>query len=188
MAEPEGSGEVSALVLRVTNGDPAARASLLETLYDHLRSLARRHLAAERAGHTLSATALVHEAFLKLQAQDRSPTERAHFLAVASIAMRRVLVSHSRKRRAAKRGDGERAVTLDDEAIAGVHGVDDILAIDEVLSRLSALNERQAQVITHKAFGAMTDQEIAEVVGVSVATVRRDLRLASAFLRRELSA
>jgi RNA polymerase sigma factor (TIGR02999 family) len=188
MADDEGGEvEVSVLVSRARGGDPHASAALLETLYDHLRALARRHLAAERAGHTLSATALVHEAYLKLQAQSQTPSDRAHFLAIASLAMRRVLVSHSRKRRAAKRGSGERVITLDEALIAGAHGTEDILAIEAALERLAALSERQALVITHKAFAAMTDEEIAQVVGVSVPTVRRDLRMAAAFLRREFA-
>ena len=104
---------VPALVSAVVAGDRDAEDRLADTLYQQLRGVARRHLASERAGHTLSATALVHEAYLKLAGQDQRPDERAHFLAIASLAMRRVLVSHARKRRAQKRGSGERAVTLD---------------------------------------------------------------------------
>ncbi len=175
------------LVKRVAVGDSTAHAALLDTLYDQLRAIARRQLAAERAGHTLSATALVHEAFLKLGEQEKRPQERAHFLAVASLAMRRVLVSHARKRRAAKRGSGERPVTLDEAVMGGSTDLSGMLALDAALVRLSELSERQARVIVHKGFAAMTDREIAQVMGVSVPTVRRDLRLATAFLRRELS-
>ena len=110
---------VRELVSRVVEGDAAAEDRLADTLYHQLRGVARRHLASERAGHTLSATALVHEAYLKLAGQDQRPDERAHFLAIASLAMRRVLVSHARKRRAQKRGSGERPVTLDDALMGG---------------------------------------------------------------------
>ena len=161
-------------------------APLEQSLYDHLRGIARRHLASERAGHTLSATALVHEAFIKLSDQ-KTPEARAHFLAIASLAMRRVLVSHARKRRTQKRGDGKRAVTLDEAVIGGSTDLEGVLALEAALEKLAALSERQALVITHKAFAAMTDQEIAQVADVSVPTVRRDLRMASAFLKRELS-
>ena len=160
---------------------------LMVAVYDHLRNLARRKMNAERAGHTLSATALVHEAFIKLVDQkDAAVNDRAHFLAIASLAMRRVLVSHARKRHAAKRGAGERAVTLDEQLQGKELAIDDVVAIDAALSKLAELSERQASVVTHKAFAGMTDNEIAEVLGVSVPTVRRDYRLGSAWLRREL--
>ena len=179
---------VRELVSRVVEGDAAAEDRLADTLYHQLRGVARRRLASERAGHTLSATALVHEAYLKLAGQDQRPDERAHFLAIASLAMRRVLVSHARKRRAQKRGSGERPVTLDDALMGGAAtDLDGLLALDDALNRLEGLSERQARAITHKGFGALTDAEIAEALGVSVPTVRRDLRLAAAFLRRELA-
>jgi len=181
------SEAIETLVSRVVEGDREAAGQLADALYHQLRAVARRHLASERAGHTLSATALVHEAYLKLAAQEQRPTERAHFLAVASLAMRRVLVSHARKKRAQKRGNGERPVTLDDAIMGEATSLDGLLALDEALSRLESLSERQAKAITHKGFGALTDTEIAEVLGVSVPTVRRDLRMAAAFLRRELA-
>lgn len=177
---------IGLLVSRVVAGSPEAEAELTATLYDRLRAVARRHVASERAGHTLSATALVHEAYLKLVAQRERPAERAHFLAVASMAMRRVLVSHARQRRAEKRGGGEAAVTLDDALIGGTTDLEGLIALDTALTRLEALSERQARALTHKGFGALTDAEIALVLGVSVPTVRRDLRLAAAFMKREL--
>lgn len=175
------------LVARVVEGDRDAERQLADTLYEQLRGVARRRLAAERAGHTLSATALVHEAYLKLADQREQPRNRAHFLAIASLAMRRVLVSHARRRHAEKRGSGERPVTLDEGLLGGATDLDGLLSVDEALQRLEARSERQARAITHKGFGGLTDAEIAEVLGVSVPTVRRDLRLAAAFLRRELA-
>jgi RNA polymerase sigma factor (TIGR02999 family) len=179
--------EASQLLSRAAAGDGEAGSRLLDDLYDQLRAVAQRKLAQERAGHTLSATALVHEAYLKLSGQQQQPTDRAHFLALASIAMRRVLVSHARRRGAHKRGQGERAVTLEETLVGGSTDLDGILALDGALERLRALSARQALAITYKGFGGLTDREIAEVLDVSVPTVRRDLRLASAFLKRELA-
>ena len=180
--------QVGALLQETRAGNGAARDKLLATVYDDLRRLARRQMGRENAGHTLSATALVHEAFLKLSGQDKSVYDnREHFLAIASIAMRRVLVSHARKRHAAKRGSGERAVTLDEDVLGADIAVDDLIALDAALGRLSELSERQANVIVCRAFGAMTDAEIANALGISIPTVRRDQRLALAWLRRELS-
>lgn len=179
--------QVALLVTQVASGDGQAREKLLVTLYDQLRAIARRKLASERAGHTLSATALVHEAFLKLGDQKAAVQNRAHFLAVASLAMRRVLVSHARRRAANKRGGGQRAVTLDDALVGGVTDIDGMLALDTALDKLEQLSKRQALAVTHKGFAAMTDKEIADALGVSVPTVRRDLRVASAFLKRELA-
>jgi RNA polymerase sigma factor (TIGR02999 family) len=179
---------VAVLTSRAAAGDADAASALADTLYGQLRRVAQRQLAGERAGHTLSATALVHEAYLKLAGQDAKPADRAHFLAVAAMAMRRVLVSHARKRDAKKRGGGERPVTLEETVVGGALDLDRMLALEEVLNRLAERSERQARAITCKGFGAMTDAEIAEALGVSVPTVRRDLRVASAFLRKELSA
>lgn len=180
--------DVSALLTRVADGDAEARASLLERLYAHLREIARRQMAGERPGHTLSATALVHEAFLKLvRPEQASFNDRAHFLAAASLAMRRILVSHARKRAAEKRGGDGLRITLDDDhpAQSGL-ALEDVMALDDALTRLAALDERQARVVVHRAFGSMTDAEIAKILDVSVPTVRRDYRLATAWLRREL--
>ena len=182
------SSDVTALLARVADGDMDARASLLEQLYAHLRGIARRQMAGERPGHTLSATALVHEAFLELvRPESASFNDRAHFLAAASLSMRRILVSHARKRGAEKRGGDLRRVTLDGEEPARRSlDIADLIALDDALTRLAELDERQARVVVHRAFGAMTDAEIAQILGVSVPTVRRDYRLATAWLRREL--
>lgn len=182
-----GDAEVTQLLQRAALGDVAARDQLLSELYGRLKALARRQMAAERAGHTLSATALVHEAFLKLVDQQGAYNDRAHFLAVASLAMRRVLVSHARTRTAQKRGSGNAAITLDDQIKGDGVAIDDLVALDDALSRLAQLSERQAMVVVYRAFGAMSDAEIAEVLGVAVPTVRRDYRLATAWLRRELA-
>ena len=180
--------DVTVLLERVGQGDEAAHESLLESVYAHLYAIARRQMAAERAGHTLSATALVHDAFLKLVRQEgASFNDRTHFLAAASLAMRRILVSHARKRAAEKRGADPQHVTLDDEqAGEKPRSLEELLALDTALTKLGTLNERQAMVVVYRAFGAMTDSEIAQILAVSVPTVRRDYRLATAWLRREL--
>lgn len=181
--------DVTSTLEAAATGDAAAMEVLHAELYDRLRKMARRRMASERGGHTLSATALVHEAYLKLVDQDRASFQnRAHFLAVAAMAMRRVLVSHARKRGSQKRGSGERAVTLDDAVRDDGLAIDDIVGLDAALTRLAELSERQALVVVYRAFGAMTHEEVAEKLGVSVPTARRDYRLASAWLRRELSA
>jgi RNA polymerase sigma factor (TIGR02999 family) len=181
------SVDLTPILSRTVAGDAGAREQLAHNVYDHLRRLARRQMAGERPGHTLTATALVHEAFLKLVDQERaSYQDRAHFLAVAALTMRRVLVSHARKRSAGKRGSGQRAVTLDDQIGKAGLALDDVISLDRALFQLSELSARQAAVFTYRAFAAMTDAEIADVLDVSVPTVRRDYRLAVAWLRREL--
>lgn len=182
-------GDVTTTLSLAAGGDLKARGVLADELYAQLRALARRKMASERAGHTLSATALVHEAFMTLIDQDRAAiTDRAHFLAIASLAMRRVLISHARKKGSAKRGAGERAITLDDNASQRGLPIDDIVALDTALDKLASLSERQALVVGYRAFGAMTDKEIAQVLEVSVPTVRRDYRMGAAWLQRELTA
>lgn len=180
--------DVTALLARVGEGDADARALLLEQLYAHLREIARRQMAGERPGHTLSATALVHEAFLKLvRPEGAAFNDRAHFLAAASLAMRRILVSHARKRAAEKRGGDGQRITLDENLPAQSSlALEDVIALDDALTRLAVLHERQARVVVHRAFGSMTDAEIAQILDVSLPTVRRDYRLATAWLRREL--
>jgi RNA polymerase sigma factor (TIGR02999 family) len=182
------ASDVTDLLARIAEGDGEARASLLERMYEHLRRIARSQMARERAGHTLSATALVHEAFLDLVREDgASFNDRAHFLAASSLAMRRILVDHARKRSADKRGGGVQRITLDDDQPGGESlAMEDVIALDDALTRLGELDERQASVVVYRAFGAMTDAEIAQILSVSVPTVRRDYRLATAWLRREL--
>lgn len=154
-------------------------------IYEELRRLAAARLRRERAGHTLSPTALVHEVYLRMEGQ--VPTDgRTHFIALSALMMRRILVSHARARGVQKRGGGDRPVTLD-EAQAGVElPLDRIVALDDLLQRLEALHPRQAQVVSYRVFGGLNDLEIAEEMGVSAPTVRRDWRVARAWLIREL--
>ena len=161
---------------------------LLQIVYDELHTIAGRHLRHERPGHTLQPTALVHEAYLRLVGGNSVSAEnRVHFLRAASRAMRQALVDHARARRALKRGGGLQ-VTLDD-AIAGQEApIIDMLALDDALARLAAAEPRWAQVVELKFFSGLDVPEIAQALGVSAATVKRDWQFARAWLARELGA
>jgi RNA polymerase sigma factor (TIGR02999 family) len=179
---------VTELLLSWHGGNEAARDQLIPLVYDELRRLAQAHCARERSGHTLQPTALVHEAYLRLMGhQDLSWQGRAHFFALAALTMRRVLVSHARKHRAAKRGQGGVAVTLcEDHAVAAAQNVD-LLALEDALRKLEAIDPRQCRVVELRYFGGHTIEETAEALGISPATVKLDWSLARAWLFRELA-
>ena len=176
------------ILSEIADGDRQAVGRLLPLVYEDFRALASRHLARERAGHTLQPTALVHEAFLKLVDQSRVNWQgRTHFFAVGAQAMRRILVEHARSRKRLKRG-GEAHRVLLDEGVALVEGNPaDVLALDEALVKLATLDERQARVVEYRFFGGLTMEEIAEVLDVSKRTVEGEWRVARAWLHRELS-
>lgn len=182
-------GALTQLLARWEAGDRDALAELMPAVYDELRRIARHHLAGERAGHTLAPTALVNEVYLRLGSYDNiSWQDRAHFFAMASRIMRRVLVDHARKRKAAKRGGDQSAVTLIESRQADGRVEDvDLIALDEALTRLQSLDERQCQVVQMRYFGGLKNEEIANVLGVSVPTVKRDWAVARVWLRRALS-
>jgi len=182
-------GEVTRLLVAWSGGDAAALERLIPLVYDELRSLADRQLAGERGGHTLQPTAVVHEAYLKLVDQ-RQVTwrNRGHFFSVAAQVMRRLLVDHARRRGAQKRGGEETRVTLEDVAAETPAAEAEILAVDQALERLAALDATQAKVVELRYFGGLTLEEIAEVLGASPSTVGRAFRLAKAWLYRELFA
>jgi RNA polymerase sigma factor (TIGR02999 family) len=178
---------VTAVLRRVQNGDGSAVDALLPFVYDELQALARGQLRRERGGHTLDATALVHEAYLKLVDQREADWQnRAHFFGVAALAMRRVLIHYAEKRRAAKRGGGIAAITLIEDGVAREAPAEEVLALDEALTRLAAFAPRAARVVELRFFGGLTQGETAEVLGVSVPTVQRDWQTARAWLGREL--
>jgi RNA polymerase sigma factor (TIGR02999 family) len=160
----------------------------LPFVYEHLRRLAHRELEREVPGHTLDTTALVHEAYLRLVDQRRGGyRDRSHFLAVATIAMRRILVDHARRHTAAKRGAGARRIPLDLYGdIPAVERGELIVALDDALSRLAQLDSRQARVVECRFFGGLTEEETGEVMGVSVRTIKRDWAKARAWLHQEL--
>ena len=185
--EQREAGEVTVLLHRLHGGDRDAFDRLLPLLYEELRGAARRALAREQVGHTLQATDLVHEAFVKLvPSAGTSWQDRAHFLAVASRAMRQVLVEHARRRLADKRGGGAAHVTLGEGDAAQGHDAEEMLALDDALSRLEALQPRLRAIVEHRFFGGLSEREIAEVLGVSERTVQRDWMRARAWLHAEL--
>jgi RNA polymerase sigma factor (TIGR02999 family) len=160
---------------------------LYAAVYDELRRVAHRHLSGEQTGHTLDTTGLVHEAYLELIKFDRIKwSGRAGVLAAASRAMRRILIDYAVARRAEKRGSGVTAEPLDDALVMAVSRSDELLALDEALSRLAATNERYARVIECRFFGGMSVEDTAEALGTSPATVKRDWTVARAWLNREL--
>lgn len=157
-------------------------------VYDELRRLAARAMRGERPDHTLCATALVNEAWLELSKLTRIQWQnRSHFLAIAAQAMRRVLIDYAVARRRLKRGGGQTVQPLDADAVAAVmEQADDVLALDEALQRLTAMNERHARIVECRFFGGMSVEETADALGISPATVKRDWALARAWLNREL--
>jgi RNA polymerase sigma factor (TIGR02999 family) len=169
--------------------DNAGVDALFGEVYDELRAAAARLLAREQAAGTLQPTALVHEAWLKLEGSDGRWRDRGHFVALAARAMRQVLVDHARRRDAAKRGGGQALVTLEEE-VSGGRGLDaeELLALDAALERLGALDPRLRQVVELRYFGGLGDEEIGAVLGVTGRTAQRDWARARAWLHRELSA
>ncbi len=168
-----------------------AVAELMPLVYDELRRLAAGYLRHERPGQTLQATALVHEAFVRLSAERARPWQnRTHFLAIAALSMRQILVQRARTRRAAKRGGDPERITLDEALLAAPGAASpggvDVLALDEALTRLAALDPDQAKIVELRYFGGLTVDETAEAMSLSPATVKRHWTLARAWLRREL--
>lgn len=183
-----GGSEVTRLLASSAEGDQEAFDRLFPIVYDELRQVAHRRLRRERRGHTLNTTALVHEAYLKLVDLDSIQYKgRAHFFAVAAQAMRNILVTYAIRRKAQRRGGGQQKVPLDDAMPVTEQQADEILALHEALERLEAVHERQGRVVECRFFAGLTIEEAANVVGVSNATVKRDWRLARAWLNRELS-
>ncbi|MGA7538311.1 MAG: sigma-70 family RNA polymerase sigma factor [Steroidobacteraceae bacterium] len=168
------------------SGDDDALRRLLPLVYEELRRVARRHLRGERSDHTLQTTALIHEAYLRLMDQGAAEVrDRCHFVALTSHLMRQILVDHARARLAKKRDGGYR-VTLGEAVAVTDPGEIDVLAVDEALSRLAALDLQQARVVELRYFGGLSIRETSEVLGVSEATVKRDWTTARAWLHREI--
>jgi len=176
-------GEVTRLLHAAMGGDSHALDRLVPLVYDDLHRLAHRQLNREGGGHTLQTTGLVHEAYMKLAGGKVSAASRSHFLAIAARAMRQVLVDYARRRKAEKRGSGVAAVTLTDGEQGMEVSTDDLLALDEVLEQLEP---RQRQVVELRFFGGMEEKDIAEALGISERTVRRDWVKARAWLYRAL--
>jgi RNA polymerase sigma factor (TIGR02999 family) len=184
MPSPEA---LSGLLERASRGDRQSIAELTPIVYQELRRLAANYLRRERPGQTLQATALVHEAYLRLlkDRQDRWQN-RAHFCAIAANAMRQILIERARARHALKRGGARHKVTLDENLMPGPSTDVDVLALNEALERLAALDEQQARIVELRYFGGLTVEETAEALDMSPATVKRHWTVARAWLAREL--
>jgi len=179
--------EVTLLLTAASRGEAGALDQLFPVVYEKLKALARKHLRTERPDHTLGATALVHEAFLKLVDQRSVTWEgQSHFYGIATQAMRRILVDHARRRTARKRGR-QHQVTLETNApLAASDPSEEIVAVDEALAGLAKEDPRSAKLVELRYFGGMTIEEAAKVIGVSTATAKRDWTLARAWLHRAL--
>jgi RNA polymerase sigma factor (TIGR02999 family) len=178
--------EVTRLIAAWRAGDDEALDRLVPLVYDELRALARHRLREERGDHTLQATALVHEAYARLVGAELELADRAHFFAVAARTMRRILVDHARARAREKRGGGARVVSLAEDVAADGERGEELLALDDAIARLAEMSERKAQVVELHYFGGLTYPETAAALGISEATVDRDLRMAKAWLANEL--
>jgi len=185
-ASPE---EITRLLRRWGDGDESALDRLMPLVYADLHQVAHRRLGGERTGHTLQTTALVHEAYARLAGSDVRWSDRAHFFALAARAMRRILVDYARRRVASKRGGDADFVTVETSSLGAEEDESDpleILALHEALEALERQDERKAAVVEAHIFGGLTYQETAEALGISAATVDRELRMAKAWLAREL--
>lgn len=190
--------DITGVLARVRKGDPEAMGVLMPRVYEELRRIAHRHLRSERAGHTLSTTGLVHEAYLRLVDQQRVEwVDRAHFFAVAARMMRRILIDYARRHRALRRGGPHQqmisldAAEVDHSALAendpeSVARAEWLLTLDEALDRLKDANERQARIVECRFFGGLTEHETATALGVSQRTVAREWSMARGWLYREL--
>jgi RNA polymerase sigma-70 factor, ECF subfamily len=176
------------LLSAMRRGQPEAGEQLIGIVYNELRRRAARFLQGERSGHTLQATALVHEAYLKLvKSRELGIQNRSHFFAIASKMMRQILVDHARKHRAVKRGCPAEILSLDEAIPVPPQRPDLLIVIDEALKRLSRRDPRQADIVERKFFGGLKEEEIAEQLGISVRTVKRDWRLARAWLYKQMT-
>lgn len=184
----EDPSEVTLWLRELGAAAPQASSRLFELLYDDLRRMARSHLRRENPGHTLSATGLAHEAWFRMAEQTRTEwRNRSHFLAVASTMMRRILVNHELARRAAKRDAELVPVTLSGLEQIGVEPDRDVVAVHEALLAFEQVDVRAAKVVELRFFGGLENEEVAETLGISLATVKRDWAVARAWLHRELS-
>ena len=177
------SKTVTALLDAWSKGDEAAREELIPLVYDELRRVAARHLSRERRDHTLRATALVHETYLRLVEQKRARwRSRAHFFAVAAGLMRRILVDHARSHRATKRGGELRRVPLNEELVVSASRHAELVALDQALEELSTLDPKLCRLVELRFFGGLSIEETAEVEGLSPATIKRNWNVAKAWL------
>jgi RNA polymerase sigma factor (TIGR02999 family) len=180
-------GDVTKLLRQLRSGDRESAERLIAAVYGELRQVAARAMRQERPGHTLQPTALVNEAFLRLAGQSGVEwQDRAHFFGVAARVMREILVDYARKHSAAKRGGGQR-ITLDDTLLISHDRLDEVVACDQVLGRLEAMDPRQGRIVELRFFAGLSVEEVAEVMQISTPTVKREWASAKAWLHRELT-
>lgn len=183
-----GDKDVTKLLAAWSDGRQEALDELLPIVYEELHRMAKRYMNSQASGHTLQTTALIHEAYLKLAGQKEQRWQnRTHFFAVAAQAMRHILVDHARSRKTEKRGGAATIISLEDAAVISTERASEITALDEALTKFSAVDERKARVVELKFFGGLSVEETAEVLKISPETVMRDWRFAKTWLLRELS-
>jgi len=181
-------GEVTQLLAQIHAGNKEAEDRLIQLVYTELRGLAAHYLRGERSDHTLQPTALVNEAYLRLtRMQEVDWQSRSHFFATAATVMRRILVDHARAQRAEKREGFREAVTLDDALVVSPGRNPDLVALDEALDRLSKVDARRSRIVELRFFGGLSEEETAHVLGISARTVKRDWRVAKAWLYNEMT-
>lgn len=182
------SGDVTRLLGDLCQGNKDAESKLLALVYDELRRLAASYMRKERCDHTLQPTALVHEAYLRLvDKPGQTWQNRTHFFAIAAQIMRQILVDHARKRNSLKRGGRDRPMALDDSLLPGVKRSEDLVHLDEALSRLKGLDYRQSQIVELRFFAGLTEDEIGRMLGTSTRTIKREWRIARAWLYAEIA-
>ena len=186
-ATPPVQEAVTQLLRAMSGGDQQAFEKLVPLVYEQLRKLAARSLRSERPDHTLRATALVHEAYMHLVDVDLNWQDRRHFYAVAARVMRQILVDHARSQKRQKRGGGAVQIPLDEAVLVGPETAPDVLNLDESLKRLSDLDRRKSQIVELLFFGGLTYEEAAGVLDISAATVHRELKMAKAWLYRDMT-
>lgn len=178
--------EVTQLLAKLSAGESEASSRLIQLVYGELRAMAHGCMRRERPGHTLQATGLVHEAYLRLAGQDIQWQNRAHFFGIAARVMRRVLLDYAREHRAKKRSGGKQ-VTLEDRLIVSQERLEDILILDECIEKLAAIDPQQSRLIEFRFYAGMSVEETSEVMGISTATVKREWSYAKAWLAREMN-
>jgi RNA polymerase sigma-70 factor, ECF subfamily len=182
-------GEVTQLLIAIRAGNRDAEAKLIPLVYSELRRLAAHYLKAERPGHTLQPTALVHEAYLRLtKMQEIDWQSRSHFFATAATVMRRILVDHARSYRAHKREGFREAISLEETLVVSQVRSRELIALDDALDRLAKIDIRQSKIVEMRFFGGLSEEETGAVLGISARTVKRDWRMAKAWLYNEVNA
>lgn len=181
-------GEVTNLLLELKRGNKEAEGLLIPLVYKELRRIAAKYLRRESPGHSLQATALVHEAYIRLiDIREVDWQSRSHFFAVSATLMRRILVDHARASNARKRGNGWDAVSLNEAILPSPERAPEIVALDEALNKLASFDERQSKIVELRFFAGMSEDEAGNVLGISARTVKRDWRIAKAWLFKELN-